>query len=375
MTEQATQTDDGAGVDPAVSYVQPVPVPSSPLAAALARVQALIPRIKKAETGKIEGTTKEGKHYSYEYSYADLAGVSAAILPLLGANGLSFTSWPTMRDGRLVLAYYLLHESGESMSGEYPLRGGTPQATGSEITYARRYALCAVTGVAPDDDDDAAAAQAEQSRFQPAQQAGPAVPPDIAAAREKVKGAWSVSFDIGDGWVGECAEYYRRWTDGRVLADADAAELRRFAAHLSSLPQAVAGDNPADVPAASSEGEKPEAVTGGPKLTAPQRTKINAIMTRLYGKDRQARLGALSALVGRTVESSSDLTQREAHAVIDELEAAEKASPGAGEHAKDGRLPGPDGTAAGGALADTSSRSGEPASGDSTTTTQGEEPT
>ena len=39
--------------------------------------------------------------------------------------------------------------------GLYPLpASGTPQQIGSAITYARRYCLCAVTGVAPDDDDD-----------------------------------------------------------------------------------------------------------------------------------------------------------------------------------------------------------------------------
>jgi ribosomal protein S20 len=52
-----------------------------------------------------------------------------------------------------------LHTSGEKVSGEYPLpTGGSPQALGSAITYARRYCLCAVTGVAADDDDDGAAA-------------------------------------------------------------------------------------------------------------------------------------------------------------------------------------------------------------------------
>ena len=123
------------------------------LFAALAAVQAQLPKIGKGQTADT------GK---YIYKYADLADVSQEILPRLGAAGLAFTSRPTMLDGQFVLAYSLVHFSGEREDGIYPLpSSGTPQQIGSAITYARRYCLCAVTGVAPDsDDDDGAAAEA-----------------------------------------------------------------------------------------------------------------------------------------------------------------------------------------------------------------------
>lgn len=133
------------------------PTPGS-LAAALASVQANLPEVTKGETAKIE--KKTGGYY--KYTYADLSAVTRAILPLLGAAGLAWTTKPTLRaDGRFVLEYKLLHVSGESETGEYPLSDrGSPQDIGSAITYARRYALCSVTGIAPDDDDDAAQATA-----------------------------------------------------------------------------------------------------------------------------------------------------------------------------------------------------------------------
>jgi hypothetical protein len=56
-----------------------------------------------------------------------------------------------------VLAYAVLHESGEERSGEYPLPDPTsarPQDIGSAITYARRYSFCAVTGLVTEEDDD-----------------------------------------------------------------------------------------------------------------------------------------------------------------------------------------------------------------------------
>lgn len=125
----------------------------SDLAKALAAVQAQLPQIGKnatADTGK------------YSYTYATLADVSDAVLPLLSAHGLSFVCMPTVTDdGSFVLHYQLLHTSGDHLEGRYPLplQGG-PQAQGSAITYARRYVLTALVGVAPDDDDGQAAQQA-----------------------------------------------------------------------------------------------------------------------------------------------------------------------------------------------------------------------
>lgn len=147
--------------------------------AALAELQTQLPRISKDLTAKVQ--TKTGGNYTY--TYADLALISREVLPLLGKLGLSFVSRPTTVDGKFVLVYELRHVSGEMLDGEYPLpERGTPQEVGGAITYARRYCLCAVTGVAPDDDDhDAIAAEkaAKRQRREPPQRpaASPAVVP------------------------------------------------------------------------------------------------------------------------------------------------------------------------------------------------------
>lgn len=136
------------------------PVATPRLAAALAELQSQLPRVKATETAKVQ--TKDGGP-GYSYRYADLAGINAAIMPLLGKLGMAFMARPTLTaDNRFVLAYELMHSSGESRTGEYPLpTQGTPQAIGSAITYARRYTLCAVTGLAAETDDDGHAAGAE----------------------------------------------------------------------------------------------------------------------------------------------------------------------------------------------------------------------
>jgi len=122
---------------------------------ALARVQGSLPRIVKAEKANA-GT--------YGYTYAGLADIHVVILPILSANGLAWTCTPTIRDdGRYVLVGSLRYgKSGERIECEFPLPSqARPQELGSAIAYARRYAICAVVGIAPDDeDDDGVAAQA-----------------------------------------------------------------------------------------------------------------------------------------------------------------------------------------------------------------------
>lgn len=132
----------------------------SQLAAALARVQAKLPKISKSKTAKVEG--KDGKR-GFEYHYAGLADFQPEVLPLLAAEGLSWVTKPTLNDNGLFgLHYKLQHSSGEVDEGWYPLPDpsrSSAQQIGSAITYARRYSFTAVTGLVADEDDDGQAAQ------------------------------------------------------------------------------------------------------------------------------------------------------------------------------------------------------------------------
>lgn len=128
--------------------------PVADLAAALAAAQAELPEVGKNRTADVKN--KEGR-FLYAYSYADLADVSAAVLPVLGRHGLAFTAFPGHQpDGKFGLRYYLLHSSGASLEGFFEIddKGGM-QLVGGRITYARRYCLCAVTGITADEDVDA----------------------------------------------------------------------------------------------------------------------------------------------------------------------------------------------------------------------------
>ena len=128
-------------------------VPGS-LAEALITLQASLPRIRKDDEAQVGARV---------YSYANLSTITDEVFPALAYLGLFWVTLPTMDGDRFVLRYRLEHSpSGEFVTGDYPLPSGNPQTMGGAITYARRYALCAVLGLAPaEDDDDAAAATAE----------------------------------------------------------------------------------------------------------------------------------------------------------------------------------------------------------------------
>lgn len=141
------------------------------LADALAGFQAELPTIRKASKAEIE--TRGGG--SYNYSYADLTDVSAAVLPVLARHGLAWsTGLDTRDDGQVVVKWRLRHgASGEKDKGTIAVGrpGGRWQDLGSAITYARRYALTAATGVAPGgDDNDAGTAGDTPRRGSSAQQ-------------------------------------------------------------------------------------------------------------------------------------------------------------------------------------------------------------
>lgn len=141
------------------------------LAAALAAFQAELPKLTKDQSAKVQGETQDGRKVNYSYGYADLSQVTGEVSPALGKHGLSFTSFPTMREGGAFgLEYTLLHEGGESLRGWWPLPDPNRikvQQLGSAITYARRYAFMAVTNTFPggEDDDGAAAVPVQQQGY------------------------------------------------------------------------------------------------------------------------------------------------------------------------------------------------------------------
>ena len=125
------------------------------LAAALAKAQS-----------QITGALKDSKNPFFKSSYADLASCWDACRKQLTENGLSVIQTTDIEqtgtaEAVVVVRTTLAHQSGQWIAGILPVKAKDdgPQAQGSGITYARRYALAAIVGLAQID-DDAEAAQA-----------------------------------------------------------------------------------------------------------------------------------------------------------------------------------------------------------------------
>jgi len=105
---------------------------------------------------------KDSLNPHFKSKYADLASVWDACREALTKNGLSIVQIPQADGNRITVSTILLHTSGEFIEGDLTMISGanTPQAFGSCITYARRYALSAFVGIAPDDDDGEEATKA-----------------------------------------------------------------------------------------------------------------------------------------------------------------------------------------------------------------------
>ena len=144
------------------------------IAAALAAAQS--------EMGK---ALKESNNPHFRSKYADLGNVMDACMPALSKNGIALIQ-PTGEDenGRYVETV-LIHTSGESLRCRVPLivSKNDMQGYGSAVTYARRYGLMAMAGIAPEDDDGNAAAKSPPKDSP--KQSRPA--PDNSEATEKAR--------------------------------------------------------------------------------------------------------------------------------------------------------------------------------------------
>lgn len=117
-------------------------------------INELAGALAKAQSN-IRSAAKDSINPHFKTRYADLASVWEACREQLSSNGIAVVQAPATGERGLVLLTTLMHSSGQWIDGEYPVKPikDDPQALGSALTYARRYSLSSMVGVAPDDDD------------------------------------------------------------------------------------------------------------------------------------------------------------------------------------------------------------------------------
>jgi len=109
-----------------------------------------------AAIGELSNVPKTASNPYFKSKYAPLDAIVEATRPVLAKHGLAIQQQPLFMEGTAGVETTILHKSGHSTTTTLllPLKDQSPQGVGSAITYARRYALAAVLGLATEDDDD-----------------------------------------------------------------------------------------------------------------------------------------------------------------------------------------------------------------------------
>ncbi len=114
----------------------------------------------QSEFGK---ALKSADNPYFKSKYADLQAVVDAVMEPLNKHGIAVIQRTEPSQSGVIVETVFVHESGEQLSAGQlylPAPQQDPQKYGGALTYARRYALMAACGIAPEDDDGNAAAQA-----------------------------------------------------------------------------------------------------------------------------------------------------------------------------------------------------------------------
>jgi hypothetical protein len=129
------------------------------LAAALAKAQTELVNPEKALIGTVSSDDPRGTERAFRY--ASLSSGLDIVRKVLGEHEIATlqTTSVDQAAGIINLTTMLAHSSGEWIASDWPVcpvsETATPHRMGAALTYARRYALFALVGIAGEDDLDA----------------------------------------------------------------------------------------------------------------------------------------------------------------------------------------------------------------------------
>jgi hypothetical protein len=129
------------------------------LATALAKAQIELANPEKSLTGTIE--PQDGKGSARQFRYAPLSSGLEIVRKTLGQHEIATVQTTAIDQvaGIVNLTTMLVHSSGEWIASDWPVcpmaETEQPHRMGAALTYARRYALFTLVGIAGEDDLDA----------------------------------------------------------------------------------------------------------------------------------------------------------------------------------------------------------------------------
>jgi ERF superfamily len=127
------------------------------IATALAKAQTELSNPEKAMIGTVYNARTDGQQ---SFRYASLSSGLDIVRKVLGSQQIAVTQTTDIdtANGTVNLTTLLLHTSGEWISSDWPVcqlsETSAPRRMGAALTYARRYALFTMVGIAGEDDLD-----------------------------------------------------------------------------------------------------------------------------------------------------------------------------------------------------------------------------
>lgn len=189
-------------------------------------INELATALAKAQ-GEITGALKDSANPFFKSKYADLASCWDACRAPLSKNGLAVIQAMDTTAEHCHLISRLIHSSGQWISSVTPIqpKDDTPQAMGSALTYARRYALTAMVGIAQVDDDGNAASGRPTVPVTPHSDTSH-IHPDLAL-KAAVKMRELLEMDVGhEIKVLKCLDYHDVLVKDSELYEAASKELK-----------------------------------------------------------------------------------------------------------------------------------------------------
>ena len=119
------------------------------------KIDKLASALSKAQS-EMKGAEKKSINPFFNSGYADLHTVIESSLPHLNKHGLSIVQGHYRDEiGTFYVTTTLLHRSGQWIRSklQMPVEKANAQGIGATTTYARRFSLCAMVGIAQTDDD------------------------------------------------------------------------------------------------------------------------------------------------------------------------------------------------------------------------------
>lgn len=151
---------------------------------------------------EVKQPLKDKANPFFKSKYVPLENVVEAITDIAPKHGLSFMQYPINQENKVGIVTILIHSSGEYIETEpifaQPAKND-PQATGSVITYLKRYSLSAVFGITSDEDDDGNSATFGASQQKQQSQPKTHSPKMISTAQIKAIGTKTSNISKRDG--------------------------------------------------------------------------------------------------------------------------------------------------------------------------------